>query len=168
MREKAKPGSGGDDEAIKGRVPAELKAKLKRSKGAKTLLQELELEVRNFVREYEADLQKGEKEKEEVEIDSEDEEIVFVGRNGGMSDEARERVERVLEKEKKVWESGVGEQGGGFARWLVHSLAEYYGLSSWSVTVTGRREVRVGIKGVDGGMGREGGMELPRPLWGLV
>lgn len=109
---KAKARSGSNEEATKGRVPQELKAKLKKSKGAKTLLQELELEVRTFVREYENKLKEGEK--EEPEMDSEDEEIVFVGRNGGMSDEARERVERVLEREKKVWESLEGESGGGF------------------------------------------------------
>ena len=105
-----------------GRVPQELKAKLKKSKGARTLLQELELEVRKFVREYECGIkgerweeQTGDTETEtETEGDSEDEEIVFVGRNGRMSDEARARVERVLEREKKVWEGDVNDRGAGF------------------------------------------------------
>lgn len=107
-----------------GRVPQELKAKLKKSKGARTLLQELELEVRKFVREYESgmkgerwDEQTGDTETEtetETEVDSEDEEIVFIGRNGRMSDEARARVERVLEREKKVWEGDVNDRGAGF------------------------------------------------------
>lgn len=107
-----------------GRVPQELKAKLKKSKGARTLLQELELEVRKFVREYESgmkgerwDEQTGDTETEtetETEGDSEDEEIVFIGRNGRMSDEARARVERVLEREKKVWEGDVNDRGAGF------------------------------------------------------
>ncbi|TVY25313.1 hypothetical protein LHYA1_G005427 [Lachnellula hyalina] len=169
-----------------GRVPQELKAKLKKSKGARTLLQELELEVRKFVREYECGMkgerweeQTGDTETEtETEGDSEDEEIVFVGRNGRMSDEARARVERVLEREKKVWEGDVNDRGAGFGRWLVHSIAEYYGLSSRSITVgnPARREAYVAIKqiGIKSGhcRSREPAMaynhDLPRPLYGLV
>ncbi|TVY50200.1 hypothetical protein LCER1_G006962 [Lachnellula cervina] len=169
-----------------GRVPQELKAKLKKSKGARTLLQELELEVRKFVREYESgmkgerwDEQTGDTETEtetETEVDSEDEEIVFIGRNGRMSDEARARVERVLEREKKVWEGDVNDRGAGFGRWLVHSIAEYYGLSSRSVTVgnPARREAYVAIRqaGLKSGRAREPAMaynhDLPRPLYGLV
>ncbi|TVY13712.1 hypothetical protein LARI1_G008233 [Lachnellula arida] len=169
-----------------GRVPQELKAKLKKSKGARTLLQELELEVRKFVREYESGMngerweeQTGDTETEtetETEGDSEDEEIVFIGRNGRMSDEARARVERVLEREKKVWEGDVNDRGAGFGRWLVHSIAEYYGLSSRSVTVgnPARREAYVAIRqaGLKSGRAREPAMaynyDLPRPLYGLV
>lgn len=106
-----------------------------------------------------------------MELDSEDEEIVFVGRNGTMSDLQRKNVEEELEREKLIWESAmdVDEKRSGFARWLVHSLAEYYGLSSRSVTVgmppNTKREAYVGIKG----MGVERiGEALPRPLWGLI
>jgi len=169
-----------------GRVPQDLKAKLKKAKGAKTLLQELELEVRTFVRAYEyakngegGGGDKDEDGDEEPERDSEDEEIVFVGRDGRMSDEARERVERVLEREKKVWDGDASDRGAGFGRWLVHSIAEYYGLESRSVTVAGdpaRREAYVAIKEEVGLMGRRArarGPEifqavLPRPLYGLV
>lgn len=61
----------------------------------------------------------------------------------------------------------------GNRRWLVHSIAAYYGLSSRSVTVgnPARREAYVGIKETKMKSGRvEGGgeVELPRPLWGLV
>lgn len=100
-------------EGEKGRVPQELRQKLKKSKGAKSLLQDLEEEVRKFVREWERKQMKGEDE-EEREIDSEDEEIVFVGRNGMMSDEQRERVEEELEREKLVFDSLADDHGASF------------------------------------------------------
>ncbi|EHL03273.1 R3H [Glarea lozoyensis ATCC 20868] len=167
----------------KGRVPQELKAKLKRSKGAKTLLQELEEEVRKFVRDQERKERmrmKGTDSEEEPELDSEDEEIVFIGKNGRMSDEVRkerELAEKFLEREKKIWEGAADDKGSSFGRWLVHSIAAYYGLSSRSVTVgnPARREAYVGIKTKEVVMttGRrvsspEFDIELPRPLYGLV
>ena len=55
-------------------------------------------------------------------------------------------------------------------RWLVHSIASYYGLKTWSVTIgdPARREAYVGIQGL--GAGRFGGGfgELPRPLYVMV
>lgn len=158
----------------KGRVPQELRQKLKKARGAKSLLQDLEEEIRSFVKEYELRARKGSAGDELDELDSEDEEIVFVGRNG-MSDDDRfvleEVVEEELEREKLVYESSVGDQGAGFGRYLVHSIAEYYGLSSRSITVgdPARREAYVGIK--DLRTGHEVSYpkdDLPRPLWGLI
>ena len=167
-------GLSGND--TKGRVPQELRQKLKKSKGAKTLLQELEGEIRNFVRDYERKerLRMGKRAKEEEEeeqVDSEDEEIVFVGRNGTMSDEQRKTVEEELEREKKVFDSLADDHGASFGRWLVHSIAQYYGLTSRSVTVGNpqRREAWVGIRQMKAG--REvvvGEGDLPRPLWGMI
>ncbi|KAG9244680.1 R3H-associated N-terminal domain-containing protein [Calycina marina] len=180
----------------KGRVPQELRQKLKKSKGAKTLLQELEEEVRRFVRQWELELS-GEKEnnREEEEsdeeyekvlfvgrgrgdsvssageVDSEDETIVFVGRNGGMSDEQRKTVEKGLEKEKLVFDSLADDTGASFGRWLVHSIAAYYGLTSRSITVgdPARREAYVGIKQMKSGRSTSDfHSELPRPLWGMI
>lgn len=154
----------------KGRVPQELRQKLKKSKGAKSLLQELEEEVRTFVKEFE----KREREregKEEVEMDSEDEEIVFVGRNGTMSDEQRKTVEEELEREKMIFDALEGDKGASFGRWLVHSIAAYYGLSSRSVTVGNpkRREAYVGIREIKAGRRlSDVHGELPRPLWGMI
>lgn len=62
---------------------------------------------------------------DEPEIDSEDEEIVFVGRNGKMSDEVRqerEMVEKVLEREKKIWEGAADDRGAGFG-YVLHFFA---------------------------------------------
>lgn len=166
----------------KGRIPQELRAKLKKAKGAKSLLQDLEEEVRKFVKEWErknAGL--------EAEVDSEDEEIVFVGRNGTMSDEQRKTVEEELEREKLVFDSLADDHGASFGyvllqqkmehmlkftrRWLVHSIAAYYGLTSRSVTVgdPARREAYVGIREMKSGRRLSAiESEMPRPLWGMI
>ena len=53
------------------------------------------------------------------------------------------------------------------SRWLVHSIANYYDLNTWSITVghPARREAYVGMK-----TGRPASPTgaLPRPLWGMV
>lgn len=93
-------------------VPRELKEKLKRSKGAKSLLQDLEEEVRKFVKSWE--------EKHEAPADdglddvhsSDEEEIVFVGRNGKMRDDKPRDSSKALEK--LVFESPVSDQGAAF------------------------------------------------------
>ncbi|QSZ30241.1 hypothetical protein DSL72_004763 [Monilinia vaccinii-corymbosi] len=154
----------------KGRVPQDLRQKLKKSKGAKSLLQDLEEEVRKFVREH-RDKQKVLGKMKEDEMDSEDEEIVFVGRNGTMSDEQRNLVEEELQREKLVFDSLADDTGASFGRWLVHSIASYYGLTSRSVTVgdPARREAYVGIKEMStGGQISRLPSDLPRPLWGMI
>ncbi|KAG0652767.1 hypothetical protein D0Z07_0301 [Hyphodiscus hymeniophilus] len=168
--------AGAQDNEQKGRVPQELRQKLKKAKGAKSLLQDLEEEVRKFVREWEkkerALMNKGVdgEGNEGLELDSEDEEIVFVGRNGTMSDEQRKTVEEELEREKLVFDSLVDDHGASFGRWLVHSIATYYGLSSRSITVgdPARREAYVGIKEMRTGRRPSVQGELPRPLWGMI
>lgn len=94
----------------KGRVPQELRQKLKKSKGAKSLLQELEEEIRTFVEEWES----AEQGKSGLEVDSEDEEIVFVGRNGTLSDEQLHSAEEQLQKEKLVFDSLADDHGASF------------------------------------------------------
>jgi hypothetical protein len=180
---------GGGEGGEKGRVPVELRMKLKKSKGAKSLLQGLEEEVRQFLREWEGKKERLGKSVEDMELGSEDEEIVFVGRNGTMSDEQRKTVEEELEREKLVFDSLADDHGASFGyvqfsvfnldvivltlirRWLVHSIAAYYGLTSRSVTVgnPARREAYVRIKEMKTGR-RPSGIqgELPRPLWGMI
>ena len=89
------------------RVPRELKAKLKRSRGAKGMLQDLEREVRRFVESWESEQREMDKD-DLIDGDSEDEEIVFVGRNGTTSDERKKaREEEDLRRDKLVYESLV-------------------------------------------------------------
>lgn len=65
-----------------GRVPRQLREKLKKTKAAKGLLKDLEEQVRLFVKSREDKV----KTYEQPDLDSEDDEIVFVGRNGHMRD----------------------------------------------------------------------------------
>ncbi|KAF2091923.1 hypothetical protein K490DRAFT_31991 [Saccharata proteae CBS 121410] len=157
-----------------GKVPRELREKLKRAKGARGLLRTLETEVRSFVQGWEDRdrIAQAEKQKEglpdDEELSTDDEEIVFVGRNGQMSD-MRDRERNVeLRRDKLVFDTLVDEQGAAFGRWLVHEVAKYYGLRTWSVTVgdPARREAYVGIRGNSLSAGGEGA--LPQPLWILV
>ncbi|KAF8531788.1 hypothetical protein BDD12DRAFT_650817, partial [Trichophaea hybrida] len=109
------------------RVPKELKNRLKRSHGALALLEALEREVREFLLAEDGEVV-GEYESS-VAAESEDsgeDEIVFVSR--------RERREGRVEETKVLFQSRVEEDGASFGRWLVHSIAGYYGLQSWSVT----------------------------------
>ena len=178
------------EEAAAAKVKQELKTKLKRSNGAKGLLQDLEEEVRGFVEKWEAKQRQLEREGL-IEPDSEDEEIVFVGRNGTMSDEKRRsKQDEVLEKDKLIFQSLVDDHGASFGyeeqiircsglvlltvvfrRYLVHSIAQYYGLKTWSVTKgdPARREAYVGLK-TDPKTRRPSltRTEMPRPLWAVV
>jgi len=159
---------------IVGKVPKELREKLKRSKAAKGMLQDLEKEVRHFVEKWEIKCQRME-EYGIIEPDSEEEdEVVFVGRNGEMHDmpssprNSDELLE--LEREKLVFDSVEGDHGASFGRWLVHSLGQYYGLKTFSVTVGARREAYVAIQEVRLKTGRRKSFvnPLPRPLWAQV
>jgi len=179
------------EEEAAAQVKRELRAKLKRSRGAKALLQDLEVEVRGFVEQWEGKQRQLEAEGV-IEADSEDEEIVFVGRNGAMSDERRmEREHEGLERDKVVFESLVHDHGASFgygepgscygvdvsltlwlSRFLVHAIAQYYDLATWSVTTRDappRRQAYVGVK-TDPVTRRPSfpRSEMPRPLWTVV
>ncbi|KAL8829972.1 MAG: hypothetical protein Q9191_001697 [Dirinaria sp. TL-2023a] len=66
------------------RITRELRGRLKKAKAAKGLLRDLEEQVRHFVQSWE---EKAKAELADHQVhDSEDEEIVFVGKNGQMSD----------------------------------------------------------------------------------
>ncbi|KAK5700376.1 hypothetical protein LTR17_022984 [Elasticomyces elasticus] len=171
-REKEKAEGLSKEEVEKRNVERELKAKLKKSRAAKGMLQDLEQEVRGFLQQWEAKERELEAEGA-IEDDSEDEEIVFVGRNGMMSDERRKEREREAgaEKDKLIFQSLVDDHGAAFGRYLVHSIAAYYGLQTWSVTKgdPARREAYVGLK-VDPNTRRPSWsrLEMPRPLWAVV
>ncbi len=55
----------------------------------------------------------------------------------------------------------------GSSRWLVHLIATYYGLPTWSVTV-GDPALREAYVGVPLGGVAAADPALPRPLWGIV
>jgi hypothetical protein len=107
------------EEAAADKVARDLRAKFKRAQGAKGLLRDLETDVRGFVESWEAKQRQLQSEGLIEETDSEDEEIVFVGRNGAMSDERRrldatKDGEMRLEKDKLVFQSLVDDHGAGF------------------------------------------------------
>ncbi|GAB1739611.1 hypothetical protein NU219Hw_g4560t1 [Hortaea werneckii] len=170
MDEAKSPASKEEAEAKK--VTQELRAKLKKSRGAKGLLQDLEEEVRGFVTQWDEKQRQLEQEGLIDPDSSEDEEIVFVGRNGAMNDDRRrEKQEEHLQKDKLIFESLVDDHGAAFGRYLVHSIAAYYGLQTWSVTTgnPARREAYVGLK-LDPKTRRPSltRTEMPRPLWLVV
>ena len=98
-------------------VPRELREKLKKAKAAKGLLRDLEEQVRLFVEKWEATASK---DREEPELDSEDEEIVFVGRNGQMNDMPPSPQSKTspdkddIERDRLVFESLANDQGASF------------------------------------------------------
>lgn len=101
-------------DAKAGVVPKELKQKLKRSRGAKGLLQDLEEQVRPFVRQWE-DSKRRLEEEAVIEPDSEDDEIVFVGRAGQMYETQSPRhSENGLRREKLVFDSLETDHGASF------------------------------------------------------
>ncbi|PYH47232.1 uncharacterized protein BP01DRAFT_336818 [Aspergillus saccharolyticus JOP 1030-1] len=183
----------------KHRVPKELRTKLKHARGARGMLQDLEEDIRQFIQRWSEKqllLQReglADAPQSSDEDDSEDE-VVFVGRNGLMHDspqrkaklqQMREAMSAHNERdgEKMVFESSLDDRGAGFGRWLVHSIATYYGLHTWSVTVgePARREAYVGFRppvsssrpeSNFGSCHREvmiqPGDELPQPLWAQV
>lgn len=156
-----------------GVVPKELREKIKRARGAKGLLMDLESEVRNFVQRWEEKERNAEAEGFPADPDSSDDDIVFVGRNGQMNDHRFPRSSDEIKREMLLLETPVDDQGGSFSRWLVHHIGTYYGLRTWSVTVgnPARREAYIGLKDAKIKFGRRRSSvcaPLPRPLWGMV
>ncbi|ORY09508.1 R3H-associated N-terminal domain-domain-containing protein [Clohesyomyces aquaticus] len=158
-----------------GVVPRELRDKLKRSRGAKGLLMDLESEVRSFVLRWEEKERNAKEEGLPADPDSSDDEIVFVGRNGQMNDLRSPHPSDEVKREMMLFETPEGDQGGSFGRWLVHHIGTYYGLKTWSVTVDGnpaRREAYIGLKDAKMKSGRRRSSiicnPMPRPLWVVV
>ena len=97
-------------------VPKEVRAKLKRARAAKGLLMDLEEQVRLFLQKWG---EKEERRKEEglADADSEEEEIVFVGRNGVMHDspgrKQKEEAENVA-RQKMLFDGLEDDKGASF------------------------------------------------------
>ncbi|KAI0101629.1 R3H-associated N-terminal domain-containing protein [Nemania sp. FL0031] len=169
------------DEGVPGRVPRELCQRAKKTPAVRAWVRSLEEPVRNYLverevaREGDAGLRTDDSESSSG-LDSEDEEIVFVGRNGSMRDGKRKngndrkgkpeakglpnigaQWKKARREEKRTGATqdegmlfdAIGDvDGGAFSRWITHSISEYYGLQSRSVLVGDpkRKVVYVGIK----------------------
>lgn len=135
------------------RIPRELRVRLKKARGALGLLERLEREVREF-------LLGGREEDEEeddcedsvhADEDSEEEEIVFVSKRARM-------------REKVLFQGVEGDKSASFGRWLVHSIAAYYGLQSYSVTEGKNPAVRYAYVAKTS-PAAEQQVKVPRPLY---
>jgi len=126
-REAARKHAQASDESVE-KIPRELREKLKKAKAAKGLLRDLEEQVRMFVKNWEESAKKDAKE-QEPEMDSEDEEIVFVGRNGQMNDMPpspkieNSRGEDAIERNRLVFDSLANDQGASFGYVSCSSLS---------------------------------------------
>ncbi|RDH27132.1 R3H-associated N-terminal domain-domain-containing protein [Aspergillus welwitschiae] len=146
----------------KHRVPKELRQRLKHARAARGILQDIEEDIRQFIQRWNEKQsllkQEGLADAPQSSDSESEDEIVFVGRNGLMHDspQRRARLQKMREAmsahhehdgQKMVFESLVDDRAAGFGRWLVHSIASYYGLHTWSVTVgePARREAYVGF-----------------------
>lgn len=133
---------------------------------------DLESEIRSFVELWEEKERRAAAAGFPTDPDTSDDEVVFVGRNGQMSDLPLSPggVDDV-EREMMVFEALVSDQSGAFGRWLVHHIGTYYGLRTWSVTRGDVREAYIGLREPVLRAGRTiTGVcaPMPRPLWGIV
>lgn len=124
-------------------VPSELRKRCHKQKAVRDMLRGLEEEVRGFVAEWAAGEARTHVEEETTSSDSSDEEIVFVGHDLSARTK-REKEERHENDEMsavaKRETSRLIDAAAPFSRYLVHVLATYYGLRSWSVDGENDRE----------------------------
>ncbi|KAF6823277.1 UV-damaged DNA-binding protein [Colletotrichum plurivorum] len=147
-----------------GEVPRDLRDTAKRTPAIKGWVRVLEEPVRSFLKEHNED--------SDAEGTSEDEEIVFVGRKG-MSAAGRgwKKARREVGSEKvdtgMVFDQLGDDESASFKRWLTHSISDYYGLESRSVTTGNpeRRVVYVTVKEPSKRSAPRKHTALPRPLW---
>ncbi|ROV91678.1 hypothetical protein VMCG_09239 [Cytospora schulzeri] len=177
-----------------GKMPRDLRETVRRSPGIKGWVRSLEEPVREFLAgrgdnaaggagasaggetdEFE-DVQGGD---EESESDVSDDEVVFVGRKGAAAARDRARPDGWKKAHREVHDRPIDrgmifdslgdDESGAFKRWLTHSISDYYGLDSRSVTMgdPARRCVYIGIREAELRMAPQKRTELPRPLWEL-
>ncbi|KAI1340420.1 R3H-associated N-terminal domain-containing protein [Xylariaceae sp. FL0016] len=153
------------DDHVAGRVPRELFQRAKKTPAVRTWVRSLEEPVRKYLVQREVA-----RESSSESEDTEDEEIVFVGRNGTMRDgwKKARREEKGRTQDEGILFDALGEEDdGAFRRWITHSISDYYGLQSRSVLVGNpkRKVVYVGVR--DMTTGHAPRIALPRPLWEL-
>lgn len=147
-----------------GEVPRDLRDTAKRTPAVRGWVRVLEEPVRSFLKER--------SEASDAEGDSEDEEIVFVGRKGMTSagkgwKKARREVGSEKVDDGMVFDSLGDDESASFKRWLTHSISDYYGLQSHSVTTgePARRVVYVTVREQGKRSSPKKHTVLPRPLW---
>ncbi|KAK7927323.1 hypothetical protein PG985_004321 [Apiospora marii] len=163
------------DDAVAGRVPRELFVRAKKTPAVKTWVRSLEEPVRKFLVDQRRAREEAEVEAEDSSDSTEDEEIVFVGRNGTMRDgwkkARREDKKQGATEEGMVFDAlGDDDESSAFKRWLTHSISDYYGLDSRSVLVgnPSRKVVYVAPRAMKSGHPPPAVLaSLPRPLWQL-
>ncbi|KAM0258588.1 hypothetical protein ACHAQJ_003759 [Trichoderma viride] len=175
-----------------GEVPRDLRESIKRSPVIHTWVKAIEEPVRQFMvnerRRRQSEHQADNSHDEDVdsaaeEMDSDDEEIVFVGRNGRMRDLQQERAAaaaaaaryRMARREVSqetvdsglVFDSFGDDETATFKRWLSHAISDYYGLTSRSVTLANaQRVVYIGLNQMPHLQKAIPPLaQLPRPLW---
>ncbi|KAK8042483.1 hypothetical protein PG994_012966 [Apiospora phragmitis] len=162
------------DDAVAGRVPRELFLRAKKTPAVKTWVRSLEEPVRKFLVDQHRACEEAEVE-DSNDGSTEDEEIVFVGRNGTMRDgwkkARREDKKQGATEEGMVFDAlGDDDESSAFKRWLTHSISDYYGLESRSVLVgnPSRKVVYVAPRVMKAGHAPSPALaSLPRPLWQL-
>ncbi|GJD00592.1 Uv-damaged dna-binding protein [Colletotrichum higginsianum IMI 349063] len=147
-----------------GEVPRDLRDTAKRTPAVRGWVRVLEEPVRDFLRDRRDD--------SDAEGDSEDEEIVFVGRRGmAAAGKGWKKARREVGSEEvdtgMVFDSLGDDESASFKRWLTHSISDYYGLQSHSVTTgePARKVVYVTVRDTSGRPGPKKRTNLPRPLW---
>lgn len=177
----------------RGKVPRDLRETVKKTPGVKGWMRSLEEPVRQFLVDR-GGATEASKEVQQDESDYSDEEIVFVGRKKATQETAWKKAHREVREQQidrgMIFDSLEDDESGAFKyvtrkcfgfepitnniffakrRWLTHSISDYYGLDSRSVTMgnPARRCVYIGIREVDLKKGSRSCGELPRPLWEL-
>lgn len=160
----------------RGEVPRDLRESAKRTPAVAAWVRSLEEPVRAFLRDRAAAAARvsGDDDREAGRSDSSgddgeegEEQIVFRGRRAagaaGKWKTARREVERETVGEGVVFDSFGDGEAAAYKRWLTHSISDYYGLESRSVTLPdpSRKVVYVGFRKRDAG----GSRQVPRPLW---
>ncbi|PHH64425.1 hypothetical protein CDD81_4646 [Ophiocordyceps australis] len=158
-----------------GEVPRDLRDTSKRSPVIRDWIRTLEEPLRQYLTAARLERQGHQEPTNEQDMDSDEEEIIFSGRSGAMQELKEKRAPRLKLARRQVQsqtvDSGMvydslGEgESAAFKRWLTHSLSNYYGLSSRSVTLAGSR-CRVVYVAFKDPAGTELA-QLPRPLWEL-
>lgn len=174
------------DAHVAGRVPRELFQRAKKIPAVKTWVRSLEEPVRRYLVEQELAKEPLSSESE----DTEDEEIVFVGRDGNTRDgwkKAKRESKGKTEEEGMIFDALGDDTDSAFRyeplkyeyanlvyindtddsrRWITHSISDYYGLNSRSVFI-GNPKRKVVYVQMKTGHSPPLRPDLPRPLWEL-